>query len=143
MPGKTHVNTLKGTQPMATATSSNPQTPSATLNAFAEKIKSQVNDAKAKLDQVEAKAKETKAHAETATVNDLKTMKQNIDRKVQDLKTTHDAHVARIGRLVDTKKEIDDLAEMTASRAALHLLSPCLLRHFAVNAVCLAPIAVC
>jgi hypothetical protein len=33
--------------------------------------------------------------AETSTVNHLKTAKQDIDRKPQDLKSTHDPHVAR------------------------------------------------
>ena len=35
-----------------------------------------------------------KAEAEINTINSLKTAKQDIDRKLQDLKTTHDTHTA-------------------------------------------------
>ena len=97
---------------MATATPSNTQTSTGTLKAFEEKIKTQVADAKSKLDQFEAKEK--KAEAEAATISHLKTAKQNIDRKLQDLKATHDAHIAH------AKSDIEaDVAKFKASVDAL------------------------
>ena len=91
---------------MATAT----QASTGTLKAFEDKIKAQVAESKSKLDQFEAKAKEKRAGAEAATINHLKTTKQEIDRKLQDLKATHDAHVAR------AKSEIEaDVAKFKAS----------------------------
>ena len=49
-----------------------PQTQSATLKAYEDKIRAQVQEAKAKLDQFEAKAKEKKAQAEITALNSLK-----------------------------------------------------------------------
>ena len=91
---------------MATAT----QTSGSTLKAFEDRIKAQVEEGKSKLGQLEAKAKEQKSESETAAINRLKTAKQDIDRKLQDLKATHDAHVAR------AKADIDaDVAKFKAS----------------------------
>jgi hypothetical protein len=95
---------------MATAGTTKTQTASANLRAFEDKIKSQADEAKAKLDQFEANTKAKGSAAETATVNHLKTAKQDIDRKLQDLKSTHDTHVAR------AKSEIQaDVAKFNAS----------------------------
>jgi gas vesicle protein len=92
---------------MATATQGNTQT---TLKAFEDKIQAQIDGAKTKLQQFEATAKAKGSAAETATVNNLKTTKQNIDRKLQDLKTTHDTHVAH------AKSDIEaDVAKFKAS----------------------------
>ncbi len=77
---------------MATATPTNQQT-SSSLNAFEEKVRAQVEQAKTKLEQFEAKSKEKGSQAETATINRLKAAKQDIDRKLRDLKATHDVHV--------------------------------------------------
>ena len=68
---------------------------SSTLKAFEDKIKTQIAEAKANLAQLDAKAKQKKSAAEAATINRLNTAKQDIDRKLQDLKTTHASHVAR------------------------------------------------
>jgi F0F1-type ATP synthase membrane subunit b/b' len=96
-------------------TSTTQQGPSATVKAYGDKITAQLQDAKGKLAQLEARAKETKAQAEIATVNSLKTAKQNIDRKLQDLKTTHDTYVARAKADIDAdvakfKASVDDFA---------------------------------
>jgi hypothetical protein len=94
---------------MASATQGNTQTGS-TLKAFEDKIKAQVGDAKSKLDQLEARAREKRAEAEATTINGLNATKQNIDRKLQDLKATHDAHVAH------AKSDIEsDVAKFKAS----------------------------
>lgn len=98
---------------MSTAnTQTGPQ--STLLKAYEEKITAQVQEAKAKLDEFEARAKEQKAQGEIDVIGKLKTAKQNIDRKVQELKTTHETHVARAKADVETevarfKTAVDEL----------------------------------
>lgn len=70
-------------------------TAASNLKAFEDKIKSQVEEAKAKLDQFEATAKQKGTDAETAAIARLRAAKQDVDRKLQNLKSTGDAHVAR------------------------------------------------
>jgi len=65
------------------------------LKAFEDTIKAQVEDGKTKLDEFESKASEKRTGAETAAIAKLKTARQEIDRRLQDLKTTHATHVAR------------------------------------------------
>ena len=92
------------------ATTNAQATPSSTLKAYEDKVKAQLQDAKARVDQFEGRAKEKGAHAEITAVNGLKTAKANIDRKLQDLKKTSDTHVAR------AKADIDaDVATFKAS----------------------------
>jgi hypothetical protein len=93
-------------------TPTNPPTtpPSPALKAYEDKIRAQVQEGKAKLDHFEAKAKERKADAEITAIDHLKTARQDIDRKLQDLKTTNDAQMAR------AKADIDaDVARFKAS----------------------------
>jgi F0F1-type ATP synthase membrane subunit b/b' len=93
---------------MATATTK--QGPSSTLKAYQDKVTAQLQEAKARLDQFEAKAKEKNAQTEITAVNNLKTAKRHLDRKLQDLKATHDVYVAR------AKADIDaDVAKFKAS----------------------------
>jgi len=94
-----------------------------TLKAYEEKISAQVQEAKARLEQIEAKAKEKKAQADIAVIGSLKTAKQNIDRKLQDLRTTHDAHVAHAKADIDAdvarlKASVDDLATKFKTHSA-------------------------
>jgi hypothetical protein len=89
--------------------------PSATVKIYEDKINAQIQEAKAKLDQFEAQAKKQGAQAELTAINHLKTAKQNIDRKLQDLKTTHETHVARAkadieAEVTNFKASIDELA---------------------------------
>jgi hypothetical protein len=80
------------------------------LKAYEDKVKAQLQDAKARIDQFEATAKEKGAHAEITAVNGLQTAKTNIDRKLQDLKKTSATYVAR------AKADIDaDVATFKAS----------------------------
>ena len=84
--------------------------PSPTIKAYEDKITAQLQLAKAKLEQLQAKAREKSAQGEIAAINSLTTAKQNIDRKLQDLKATSDSNVAR------AKADIDaDVATFTAS----------------------------
>jgi len=94
-----------------------------TLKTYEEKVKAQLQGAKARLEQFEAKASEKGAQAETAAINSLKTAKQNIDRKLQDLKTTHSSNVARAKADIDAdvvtiKASIDELAAKAKTGSA-------------------------
>jgi wobble nucleotide-excising tRNase len=102
---------MERTRKMATTnTPSTPQAPNPTLKAYEDKVRAQVQEAKAKLEQFEAKAKEQHAETEITAINRLKTAKQDIDRKLQGLKTAHDEHLAR------AKAEIDqDVSKFKAS----------------------------
>jgi hypothetical protein len=96
---------------------------SATLKAYEDKISAQLSNAKASIEQLEAKAKDTKANAEIATVNGLKTAKQKITRRIQDLKTTSAANVSRAKAEIDSdvallRTGIDELAAKVKSRSA-------------------------
>jgi len=98
-----------------TNTPSAPQAPSPTLKAYEDKVRAQVQEAKAKLEQFEVKAKEQNAETEITAINRLKTAKQDIDRKLQGLKTTQDEHLAR------AKADID--ADVSKFKASIDTLS--------------------
>jgi predicted RNA-binding protein with PIN domain len=92
------------------ATAKTQAAPSPTLRAYQDKISAQVQESKARLQQLEAKAKEKKAQADIATIDTLNTAQEYIDRKVADLKTTHAANISR------AKADIDaDVATFKAS----------------------------
>jgi division protein CdvB (Snf7/Vps24/ESCRT-III family) len=76
-------------------------TASATLRAYEDKVNRQIQESKTKLEQLEAKAKEKRAQAELNAINSLKDTRENIQRKVQDLKTTHENHMARAQTAID------------------------------------------
>jgi predicted neutral ceramidase superfamily lipid hydrolase len=102
--------TDEGTKNMTTESN-----PGATLKAYQDKIKNQVREAKTKLEELEAKAREQQAQAETATINRLKTTKESIDRKVQNLTTTNEAQLAQAKADVEAeaakfKSSVDELA---------------------------------
>src|SRR6266542_3940167 len=95
---------------MATTNTPGAQAASAALKAFEDKVKAQLAEGKAQLDLAEAKAKEKKAQAEIAVIGGLQKAKLDIDHRLQDLKTTHETHVAR------AKAEIDaDVAKFKTS----------------------------
>lgn len=88
---------------------------SAAGKQFEEKINTQMQDAKARLDALEARAKEKNAQAEIATINNLKAKKQEINAKLQDLKKSGEAKAAQV------KPEID--ADVAKIKTALDQLS--------------------
>jgi len=96
--------------PVASTTQTTNTTATSSLKAFEDKIKTQIAEAKANLAQIDAKAKQKRSAAETATINRLNTAKQDIDRRLQDLKTTHTSHVARAKSDIAT-----DVAKLKAS----------------------------
>lgn len=94
---------------------SNTQDRSSTLKEYEDRIAAQMRDAKAKLDQIAATARQKAAPTEASVVGSLKTAKDNIDRKLQDLKKTNDAHLTRAKADIDAdvatfKASIDDYA---------------------------------
>jgi hypothetical protein len=100
---------------MATTSTPSGTAPSATLKAYEDKINAQIQEAKTRLEQYEAKAKQQGAQAEIGAIDNLKTAKQSIDRKLQDLKTTHETQVARARADIDAavvrlRTSLDELA---------------------------------
>src|SRR5262245_62950682 len=95
----------------------NPSDPmqKATLKAYEDKVRAQVQEGKAKLDQFEARAKERHADAEISAINQLKTSRQDIDRKLQALKSTQEANLAHAQEVID--------ADVAKFRASLDTLS--------------------
>jgi hypothetical protein len=83
---------------------------SAGIKAFEEKISAQLQEAQSKIDGIEAQAKGKMAQAEIDAINSLKTKRQEIDKKGQDLKTSGEAKAAQL------KAEIEaDMAKFKAS----------------------------
>jgi uncharacterized protein involved in exopolysaccharide biosynthesis len=80
---------------MATANTPTGTDTSATLKAYEDKMNAQIRDAKAKLEQFEAKAATQGAQAETKAIEQLKTTRQNLEQKMRDLKTTQGANLER------------------------------------------------
>ncbi len=91
------------------ATSAQPNA-GAGLKAFEDKMRGQVEEAKIRLEQIEAGAKQHNAQAVTAAATRLKTAKADIDRKLDALKATQDARVARAKSEIET-----DVAKFKAS----------------------------
>ena len=81
---------------MATANTPTGTDTSATLKAYEDKINAKIRDAKAKLDQFEAKAATQRTQAESKAIEQLKTTRQNLEQKVRDLKTTQAANLERV-----------------------------------------------
>jgi iron-sulfur cluster repair protein YtfE (RIC family) len=80
---------------MATASTPSGTDTSATLKAYEDKINAQIRDAKAKVEQLEAKAATQRTQAESKAIDQLKTTRQNLEQKVRDLKTTQGANLER------------------------------------------------
>src|SRR4030095_8654011 len=112
----TRVQQLKGRSDMTTTpTQSGTGAQNATLKAYEDKVRAQLQEGKAKLDQLNAKAKEKQAQAELDVVGRLNATKQNIEKKLQDLKTTADVQGARAKADIDAdvasfKSSINELA---------------------------------
>ena len=104
-------------------TTKTPEAPGSTLKAYEDSINAQIQGVKAKLDEFNAKARDKAAQGEAAAVDRLKTAKANIDRKLQDLKTTHASNVARAKADIDAdvatfKASVDELAGKLKTQTA-------------------------
>jgi len=84
---------------------------SVAIKAFEEKVSAQLQEAKSKIDDIEAQAKGKMAQAEIDSINSLKVKRQEIEKKRQDLKTSGEAKATQI------KAEIE--AEMAKFKASL------------------------
>jgi predicted negative regulator of RcsB-dependent stress response len=96
------------------ATQTTPHGTGTTLKAFEDKIVAQMQEAEARIEQFEAKAREKRLESETAAVNGLKTARQNIERKLNELATTQEAQIARAKADIDAaaaalKTSLDEL----------------------------------
>lgn len=84
------------------------------VKAYEEKVSGQLQQAKAQLAELEARAKSRMAQAEIDAASRLKTKHQEIDKKRQNLKSAGEA------KLPQAKAEIDaDLANLKNSVAEL------------------------
>lgn len=107
---------------MSTNTQGTTQAQSAAIKAYEEKLKAQVAEAKAKLDLLEATAREKKAQTEINAIAVLKTTKENIDRRIRDLKTTSDANLSHAKSALESdvagfRTSIDEIAAKVKTRA--------------------------
>ena len=98
-------------------------TASATLKAYEDKVNAQIQESKARLEQLAAKAKEKSAQAELNAINGLKGTKENIQRKVQELKTTHENRMAAAQTAIDAdvaalKVRIEELSAKLQTESA-------------------------
>jgi hypothetical protein len=91
-----------------------------TLKAYEDKIAAQIKEAKARLDQLEAKARAKSDEAQIAAVASLNTARNNIERMLHDLKTTHESHAARAKADIDSavaafRTSVDELKHRIGS----------------------------
>ena len=94
---------------------------SAVIKAYQDKIGAQIQEAKAKLELLDATARQKKAQAEIAAIASLKTTKQNIETRLKDLKTTHESNVSRAKAEIDAdvakfKSSLDELGAKLKAR---------------------------
>jgi hypothetical protein len=91
-------------------------TQNVTIKAYEEKIIAQLQQAKAQLGELEARAKGKMAQAEIDAINHLKAKRQEIEKKLQELKTVGDAKVEQV-KAEQVKAEID--AHVTKLKSSL------------------------
>jgi len=77
---------------------------------FAEKVSAQLHDAKSQIEAIEAGAKGKLPQAEVEAINGLKTMRREIDKKSQDLKTSGEEKAAQVQAEIES-----DLAKLKTS----------------------------
>ena len=76
---------------------------SAGIKAFEEKVSAQLQEAKAKIDEIEAHAKGKVAQAEIDAINSLKAKRQEIEKKRHELKTAGDTKVEHLKSEIETE----------------------------------------
>jgi len=88
----------------------------AMITSYEEKVRAQVHEVKAKLDLLEATAREKKAQAEITAIGGLKATHESIERKLQDLRGTSDANVSRAKAAIEA--DVTRLKEAVQNVAA-------------------------
>lgn len=71
--------------------------------AYEEKIRAQLQQAKAQLVELEARAKSDIAQAGTDLVKDMKAWRREIEEKLQEMKTTGDANAEQVKADIEAK----------------------------------------
>jgi len=88
---------------MATGSTPSGTGPNATLKAYEDKVNAQIREAKAKLEQFEAKAATQRTQAESQAIEQLKATRQNLEQRVRDLKTAHESNMDRAKASIDAE----------------------------------------
>jgi len=93
-----------------------------TIKAYEEKITAQLQQAKAQLAELEARAKGKVAQAESNLIHDLKTRHREIDKKLHELKTIGDANAEQVKAEIDAhvdklKSSLTELASKLKEHA--------------------------
>ena len=91
--------------------------------SFEEKISAQLHEANSHLEAIESGAKGKLAQAEVDAINSLKTMRREIDKKSQDLKSSGDTKAAQIKAEIEAglakfKASLEQFSTKVKSRAA-------------------------
>jgi len=89
-------------------------TQNATLKAFEQKIEAQLQQAKAQLEELGARAKGKVAQGEIDAIQNLKTKHDEIDKRRQELKTVGEAKAETVKAQIDA-----ELAKLKSSVAEL------------------------
>ena len=69
--------------------------PNPTLKAYEDKVNAQIREAKAKLEQFEENATDQRTQEENKAIDALKTSRQNLERRVRDLRSTQESNLER------------------------------------------------
>src|SRR5262245_8049004 len=98
-------------------------TAGAVVKAFADKVNAQIQEGKAKLEQLEAQAKGKKAHAELTAIASLLTARHHIQKKVEDLQKAHESNVPQAKADIESaiasfKSSIEELSAKFKSQSA-------------------------
>ena len=94
---------------MAEASTSSGHTAAETLKAYEDEDQAQIAT-RSEARRVRGDGQRKRAQVETAVIGHLKAMREQLDRKLQELKTTQESHVAKV------KSDIE--AQVVSSRPA-------------------------
>jgi outer membrane murein-binding lipoprotein Lpp len=106
------VRAIEGVEMMATQTT----TPGIDLKAYEDKIVAKIREVSARIDQIETTTKAKRAQAEIAAITGLKTAREGIETKLNELRTTQATQVARAKTEIDAavvklEKALEDFRE--------------------------------
>jgi hypothetical protein len=109
---------VEGVGIMATQTT----TPGIDLKAYEDRIVATIREVSARINQFEATAKAKRAQAEIAAVSGLKTAREGIETKLNELRTTQATQVARAKTEIDAsvvklEKALEDFREKYTTAA--------------------------
>jgi predicted transcriptional regulator len=93
------------------------------MKAYGEKLDGQLKQVASQIENVEGQAKQTMAQAEIDAIRTIKTKKQQIDRKREDLQKAGETAAARIKAEIDTdisgvKTSLEQVATRLKDQAA-------------------------